>query len=267
MQEVRARTWKDIRLPAWCGGILMGFAFAAGCSGVSVSQAALPPSCSTAAATETDGIRRLAFLVGVGKYKHPKIPTLTGPIGDVERMVGLLTGPGGYGYPKENVCVLLDEQATVANFEAAFEQSLIKRANPKDVVVIYFSGHGSVAPDLNGDEGDGTDETLVLHDSRTNNVPDLLDDDFYTMLEQLHKHTQSITVILDSCNSGTAIRGDEVALKARYVDPATDLSNRLTSAQPAKADGSSAFIPKDLPGLVLLSAAQDGTSAMEVGGH
>lgn len=267
MRNVRQSDMSSRGVTWSCALLLVGLFFVIGCSGVSVSQAAIPPSCTTTALTETDGIRRLALLVGVGKYKSEKINTLAGPIGDVQRMYALLTGPGGYGYPKENVCVLLDEQATVANFEAAFEQSLIKRANPKDVVVIYFSGHGSVAPDLNGDEGDGTDETLVLHDSRTNNVPDLLDDDFYTMLEQLHKHTQSITVILDSCNSGTAIRGDEVALKARYVDPETDLSNRLTSAQPAKADGSSAFIPKDLPGLVLLSAAQDGTSAMEVGGH
>jgi len=161
--------------------------------------------------------------------------------------------------------VLLDEQATVDNFKAAFEQALIKRAKPNDVVVIYFSGHGSVAPDLNGDEGDGTDETLVLHDSRTNNVSDLLDDEFNAMLEQLHEHTQPIIVILDSCNSGTAIRGDEVSLKARYVEPETD--SRLTTARPGKADGSPTFIPKDLPGLVLLSAAQDGTSAMEAGGH
>ena len=267
MKYVRESVMTGKAVPWSCAILLLGLVFILGCSGVSVSQAAIPPSCMTNAATETDGIRRLALLVGVGKYKNEKITTLAGPVGDVERMYALLTGPGGYGYPKENVCVLLDEQATVANFKAAFEQALIKRAKPKDVVVIYFSGHGSIAPDLNGDEGDGTDETLVLHDSRTNNVSDLLDDEFNAMLEQLHKHTQPIIVILDSCNSGTAIRGDEVSLKARYLEPEMKPSNRPTTPQPGKVDGSPTFTPKDLPGLVLLSAAQDGTSAMEVGGH
>ncbi|MFO0701107.1 MAG: caspase family protein [Nitrospira sp.] len=268
MYDFREADRTDNGMPWGRGVVLLGLISVLGCSGVSVSQAALPSSCSTAAAaTETDGIRRLAMLVGVGKYKNEKIPTLAGPVGDVERMFGLLTGPGGYGYPKENVCVLLDEQATMANFTAAFDQALVKRARKMDVALIYFSGHGSLAPDLNGDEGDGTDETLVLHDSRTNGVHDLLDDEFNAMLEQLHKRTQQITVALDSCNSRTAIRGDVVSLTARYAEPETSIETRLATPQSGKVDGSPSFTPKDLPGLVLLSAAQDGTSAMEVGGH
>lgn len=268
MQEIREASLTSKGMTWLCGVLLSGVVSILGCSGVSVSQAALPPSCSTAAATETGGIRRLALLVGVGKYKNEKIPSLAGPVGDVERMFGLLTGAGGYGYPKENVCVLLDEQATIANFTAAFEQAIVKRAQSnKDAVVIYFSGHGSIAKDLNGDEGDGTDETLVLHDSRTAGVHDLPDDEFNAMLEQLHKRTQQITVALDSCMSGTAARGDVVSLTARYTEPEMIIETKPTAAQPGKVDGSPTFTPKDLPGLVLLSAAQDGTSAMEVGGH
>ena len=269
MQNVREADRTSTRGPGLCGVLLLGVVSILGCSGVSVSQAALPPSCSTAAATETDGMRRLAMLVGVGKYKHEKIPTLAGPVGDVERMYALLTGPEGYGYPKENVCVLLDEQATVANFKAAFEQALVKRAKPKDVVVIYIAGHGSQTQDLDDDEAEANpmDETLVLHDSRTNNVGDLRDDEYNAMLEQLHQHTQSIVAISDTCHSGTISRGDVVSLTARYVEPETIIETRLTAPQPGKVDGSPTFTPKDLPGLVLLSAAQDGTSAMEVGGH
>ncbi len=236
--------------------------------GTSVAQAAsLPVSCPTAAAEETEGSRRLALIVGVGKYKNSEVTQLAGAAGDAQRIFNLLTGPGGYGYPKENVCILLDEQATVANFKAAFEQALVKRAQANDMVVIYFAGHGSVAEDLNGDEGDGTDETLVLHDSRTNGVDDLVDDEFNDLLQQLHHRTHGITVILDSCNSGTAVRGDAVSLTSRYMKPQTLPNTRPTVSQAGKPDGSPTFTPKDLPGLVLLSAAGDGTSAMETGGR
>ena len=35
-----------------------------------------------------------------------------------------------------------------------------------DRVILYYSGHGSFTPDLDGDEPDGVDEVLVTHDVR-----------------------------------------------------------------------------------------------------
>lgn len=231
----------------------------------SAQAAALPGSCTTAPAVESDGARRLAIVVGVGVYKDTRLKRLKGATADAQHMYDLLTGPRGYGFPKANVCLLLDGAATVVNFKTAFEQGLIHRAHPDDVVVIYFAGHGSTRKDTNGDEGDGTDETLVFHDSRTQNVHDLLDDDFNALLAQLHQRTQRITVILDSCNSGTAVRADAGSLTARYQEPESELlpETEGTSSPAGQADGSPTFTPKDLPGLVLLSAAADGTSALE----
>ncbi len=216
----------------------------------------------------TDGVRRLALLVGVGEYKSETNPDLQGPPQDVRAVYELLTGPGGYGFAPQNVCVLLDEDATVAGFLAGFKKALIERARPGagDIAVLYYAGHGSQARDRNGDEPDGVDETLVLHDSRTGGVGDLLDDELNILLASLHERTRDITVIFDSCNSGSATRGERDDAVPRLVPSAEPLGE----LRPVASDDSdTTWIPPSLPGLVVLSAAKDGTSALEprLGGH
>lgn len=209
------------------GGVLLtaiAATLAGGCDGRGADAAptAALPQCPLGAAVETDGVRRLALVVGVGEYRAPAVPDLAGPPGDARRFVELLTGRGGYGFPRQNVCVLTDEQATVAGFREHFQKALVERARPQDVAVIFYAGHGSMRRDRNGDEPDEMDETFVLHDSRTPGVADLADDEFNEMLTRLHARTRHITVVLDSCNSGTATRGADGTFTARYFRPADD---------------------------------------------
>ncbi|MBX3630817.1 MAG: caspase family protein [Nitrosomonas sp.] len=211
-----------------------------------------------------DGIRRLALIVGVGQYKSTKIPDLPGPPQDAKRIYQLLTGPNGYGFPKENVCVLVDEAATTANFKQYFSSFLIERAQPNDEVVFYYAGHGSQTRDHNGDEPDGMDETFVFHDARDSGIKDFTDDEFDELLTRLHQKTSRITVFLDSCNSGTALRGDTEFL-SRYIPPpeAETVIERSTTAKPAANDQKTGWISKSLPGIVVFTAAGDGTVALE----
>ncbi len=212
-----------------------------------------------------DGIHRLALIVGVGQYKSAKIPDLPGPPQDAKRFYQLLTGPNGYGFPKENVCVLVDEAATTANFKQYFSSFLIERAQPNDEVVFYYAGHGSQTRDHNGDEPDGMDETFVFHDARDNGIKDFIDDEFDKLLTRLHQKTSHITVFLDSCNSGTALRGDTEFL-SRYIPPpdAETAVERSTAAKPPAAhDQKTGWISQSLPGIVVFTAAGDGTVALE----
>lgn len=211
-----------------------------------------------------DGIRRLALIVGVGQYKSTKIPDLPGPPQDAKRIYQLLTGPNGYGFPKENVCILVDEAATTANFKQYFSSFLIERAQPNDEVVFYYAGHGSQTRDHNGDEPDGMDETFVFHDARDSGIKDFTDDEFDELLTRLHQKTSRITVFLDSCNSGTALRGDTEFL-SRYIPPpeAETAIERSTTAKPAANDQKTGWISKSLPGIVVFTAAGDGTVALE----
>lgn len=226
-----------------------------------------PASCSFGPAVETDGHRRLAVIVGVGLYKNPDIPDLKGPPNDARGIYRLLTDKNGYGFPPENVCLLLDEQATSANFKQAFEKGLVERARPNDVAVFYMASHGSQYPDKNGDEADNSDETLLFHDSRTNGIRDLLDDELNQMLARLHQKTRRITVILDSCNSGTATRGPEAGtVTARFFKPMTDEIGTGT-ADDGSGENGEGMTTNALPGLVVFSAATDSNAALEKNGH
>jgi len=183
-------------------------------------------------------------------------------------MFRLLTAEkGGYGFPVENVCLLLNEQASTANFKQAFDKGLIERAEANDVAVIYFAGHGSQAPDKNGDEADNSDETLMFHDARSNGVLDMRDDELNRMLARLHEKTRRITVIIDSCNSGTATRGpDAGTVTARYFKPLREEAGAVPTGD-AAGEGADGVTTQSLPGLVVFSAATDSNPALEKNGR
>nr|VFK36396.1 MAG: hypothetical protein BECKSD772F_GA0070984_100161 [Candidatus Kentron sp. SD]VFK38637.1 MAG: hypothetical protein BECKSD772E_GA0070983_100160 [Candidatus Kentron sp. SD] len=67
--------------------------------------------------------------MGVGDYESDEVNDLEGPPNGVQRIYELLTNEkGGYGFPKKNVCKLVDKDATTKNFKDAFEKGLIDRA-------------------------------------------------------------------------------------------------------------------------------------------
>lgn len=219
--------------------------------------------CSFGTATESaDGIRRLAMIVGVGQYKNPKVPSLPGAPEDAKRFYQLLTDKNGYGFPAENVCLLLDEKASTADFKTLFRQTLVQRARPQDVAVFYYAGHGSRIRDLNHDEADEWDETFMLHDARSDGIKDLVDDEFNSLLADLYAKTHNITVILDSCNSGTATRGDSEYI-ARFFDPPADTQELAADTITGLPD----WTPESMPGMIMFTAASDGTPALEKNGH
>lgn len=68
--------------------------------------------------------------------------------------------------------------------------------DPGDTLFLTYSGHGGQVPDVNGDEGDGQDETWVLWDRM------LVDDELYGLWQQFRAGVR-IIVLSDSCHSGT----------------------------------------------------------------
>lgn len=207
------------------------------------------------------GKRKLALLVGVGDYLaevEGNSIDLVGPPNDAARLRDLLVS--SYGFPADNVCMLTNEQATRANYERAWSDHLM-RAEQGDTVVYFFAGHGSQTTDFDGadDETDGLDETILLHDSRVPGGSDeLVDDEFNKLLADLYEKTWNITVLIDACNSGTATRGP----KTRNVPTLKRLSPSERNND-ARGD----YEPAKMRGVVAITAAEDGTPALERGGQ
>ena len=158
--------------------------------------------------------RRVALLIGIGDYRYflpvPPPPTkLAGPIHDVELMRQVLREKEFVG--DDDVRVLTDSAASREGIAAGFRW-LAERANDtSDVVVVFYSGHGSNAPDRNGDEarvmpGDVLDEALVPWEARDIHDPDqlVIDDQIEGWLRAIR--SRNVTVIVDACHSGTFTR-------------------------------------------------------------
>ena len=131
-------------------------------------------------------------------------------------------------FPKENIAVLLDEQATKVGITNAFNK-LTTQTQPGDVVFFLFSGHGQQVTDINKDEIDGWDEALVPYDAPKRNTTGersasrhLIDDDLNVCILKLREKagkSGDIFVCIDACHSGTINRGNHEPEVTRYIIP------------------------------------------------
>jgi hypothetical protein len=157
------------------------------------------------------GPTKLAVLVGINDYKYPdRVSPLAGSINDVEDMLQVLTTK--FDFPRENILVLKNAEATHDGIINAIRTQLIAKAKTGDIVVFHYSGHGSQMKDVTGKKISGLDETIVPYDSRDpeGKVFDISGAELHGLLLQLAAKTQNVTFILDSCHSGTLVRGARV---------------------------------------------------------
>ena len=194
---------------------------------------------------------KLALLVGINEYRDTNIRSLRGALNDVERMKSTLVGK--FDFPEENVLPLRNSEATRDRILSSFRSHLIGKArNREDVVVFYFSGHGSRVVDKDGDEiADDLDETLVPWDSTNSGARDITDDEINELIKELSGKTRNITFIFDSCSSGTATRG---AGALKRIDRQFN--------RPGESTGNSAFKDSEIE-YTLIAAARSNQLARE----
>ncbi|MCZ6679482.1 MAG: caspase family protein [Candidatus Poribacteria bacterium] len=151
--------------------------------------------------------KQWALLVGINDYVHPEIRDLRGCENDVQLMADVLREK--FGFTDADMKILLSRQATRNAIIDTFKEWLIEKPQPNDVVLFYFSGHGSQVVDESGDEADAWDELLCPADlkptlDRKQYINPILDDELSELLSQIP--TDNVTVILDSCHSGTGTK-------------------------------------------------------------
>ena len=175
---------------------------------------------------------KLALLVGIDEYGNPgQVSPLAGSINDVEDMLQVLNTK--FEFPRENIKILKNAEATHVNIIDAIRNHLIAKAKPGDIVVFQFSGHGSQMKDTSGKKISGLDETIVPYDSRDpkGKVFDISGAELHGLLLQLAQKTPNITFILDSCHSGTLVR--DAARQRKSGRPKRPAGNRQGPARPA----------------------------------
>ncbi len=183
-----------------------------------------------------------ALLIGIDSYPHAR--PLKGAVNDILEIKRLVVEQ--MKFPEANVRVLLNEQATKTNILAALTR-LSEQTKPGDAVLWYYSGHGWVQKDVDGDErlqdpDDALDEVLVPYDAvpwpreraLDPNPTMVVDDEIAQALSKMAG--RRMLVVFDSCHSGTATRAlpgesETRALYENYALPSTPKTKSLKRPQ------------------------------------
>jgi hypothetical protein len=167
--------------------------------------------------------RKLALLVGINDYRDGIRP-LYGCLTDVEMQRELLIHR--FGFHPQDILEVTDQEATRQNILTAFEEHLIKQAQPGDVVVFHYSGHGTQVIDPIPLNNQKHHSTLVPVDaSSPNGVRGIMGKTLFLLMSAVK--TEYLTVVLDSCYSGGGIRGNLVIRSTRLND-----DNTISNASP-----------------------------------
>jgi hypothetical protein len=170
-----------------------------------------------------------ALLIGINDYIEDQPMTLNfesdrdwrnlrGCVNDAKAIQSLLMTR--YGFDETNINFIENKSATRDNILTGFEQ-LISDSQKGDVVFVFYAGHGSFMINEDSEESDKIDETIVPVDA-AEGVADIRDKEIRNYLNQLidkiGEDKGKLTVIFDSCHSGSATRGEKSSREEEYVN-------------------------------------------------
>ncbi|MDQ3110902.1 MAG: caspase family protein [Bacteroidota bacterium] len=204
-----------------------------------------------------------ALLIGIDKYKATKETpaafakrgkpgeragweNLDGCVNDARSLLSIIQAR--YGFMENNIDTLFNEAATRQGIFDGINK-LIATAEKGDVVFIYYAGHGSQVKNSKSYDGTGWDQTIVPADQW-----DIRNKELSALFNQLVDKGVILTLIFDSCHSGSIARGNSlpVAFKER-IAPAADWD----------ANDPAEYPKVEQRGALLFSAAQRSQTAKE----
>lgn len=167
--------------------------------------------------------RKRAFMVGISHYDT----ALTGyqwnninGVEDIKLLEPILKKQGFY------LTTLMDEQATYQNITTQLS-SFINKTKKGDIVYLHFSTHGQPVEDLNGDEEDGWDESIIPIDAYKlykrgtyEGKNHLLDDQINKYVKKLREKigpSGFLYVVIDACHAGTSSRANDETVRGTKV--------------------------------------------------
>lgn len=217
-----------------------------------------------------------ALVIGIDNYRNPQAaPPLDGALADAHDLVGAMRSGG-----VRDLTMLLDQEATRSAVETALV-GLAQRAQPDDLVLITFAGHGAREPErITGSEPDRMDEVFLLWGFDTSGpgtLERIIDDEMNVWLGRIAKTGAQTLFLTDSCFGGGLTKAMDPrgrGLKTRglkrvdrpelvrsgtyYIDPRQD---RLAPAAGIPTDDNAT---KQYPSLTFIAAVDDEHESPEV---
>jgi hypothetical protein len=194
-----------------------------------------------------------ALCVGINDYPFGEENDLRGCVNDANDWALLLK----YKFDFNDVKQLHNSDATKANIVAGLED-LLSGAQGGDILVFTNASHGTYVADTDGDEPK-YDEALCPYDTDSNL---LIDDELRELFMNIPQDVR-LTVISDSCHSGSATR---LALKEyrrqRQLSPRVWGGKELSRSQLRAPGGTAEKYPEsDMKEILLSGCKSSQTSA------
>ncbi|MEH2332883.1 caspase family protein [Nostoc sp.] len=216
-----------------------------------------------------------ALLVGIDNYPDLN-HRLQGCVNDITAIEQYLSERLDQKEYQLHLQTLKDDQATRQAVIDGFRKHLCQ-AGQNDIVLFYYSGHGSQEPapeEYWHLEPDHLYESLVCYDSRPKDGLSLTDKELAKLIAEVAEKDPHITIILDCCHSGSGtkdplqergIRRLPIDKRERPLDSfiysLADLTE-LTDSRDLEKHPSGWKIPKK-DGHILLAACRDYENAKE----
>lgn len=158
-----------------------------------------------------------ALLVGISDYPANKTvkEAAWSPIhgtNDVQLIERTLR-PQGF-----RVTTLTNSNATASKIRKALSK-LQSEVKPGDLICLHFSCHGQPYEDINGDEEDGWDESIIPYDAQMEyekgkyeGSSHITDDELHSCIQNLMSKVGStglVCIVIDACHAGNSYMGDE----------------------------------------------------------
>lgn len=178
---------------------------------------------------------RNVYVVGVGaatgglQYCEDDARKFVGLVGDKLRV------------PRENIRLLLGSNSSKGEFVDSLRW-LARKTQPEDLVIIYFSGHGTLVPDPPGiHHADGKSAAFVCYHNKQTlriNDPDLdrillLGADFAKTMRDVPARRRLIVV--DSCHSGSINKALSSNLIPKFIPLLTEDDMKEVRVEPGAA--------------------------------
>jgi hypothetical protein len=167
-----------------------------------------------------------AVVVGINDYPHAR--QLKWAVNDARAFYRHLVEV--IQIPRENVTLLLNQDAGLSRLRSALGTHLKKMAGKQDMVIIYFAGHGATEKDVLSPDGDGLEKYILPYDVD----PEDLYASALPMREISHIfyriQSQRIIFIADACYSG-ASGGRTISLTGIRANISDAFLDRITAGK------------------------------------